>query len=94
MVDEHLKLLGHKATDKVTGFKGVITTIAFDLYGCIQAVVTPPTNETGKKENAGWFDVPRLEITSQEPVMPIPDFEKGYPIPQGKKGPAEKPDRR
>lgn len=32
---KHIDLLGLKAEDKVTGFKGVITTLSFDLYGCV-----------------------------------------------------------
>ena len=38
----HLELLGQKVEDKVTGFRGVVTTISFDLYGCIQAVYFLP----------------------------------------------------
>jgi len=40
-IQKHLDLLGHKVTDRVSGFTGVVTSIGFDLYGCIQAVVTP-----------------------------------------------------
>ncbi len=46
-VQEHLCKLGLKAEDMVTGFKGVVSTVSFDLYGCIQAVLTPPTGITG-----------------------------------------------
>ena len=38
---KHVELLGHRAVDKITGFKGVIDSISFDLYGCIQACVRP-----------------------------------------------------
>ena len=36
-----LKLLGLKVKDKVTGFTGIITSVSFDLYGCIQVIITP-----------------------------------------------------
>jgi hypothetical protein len=34
-----LKLLGTKVRDVVTGFVGIVTSVSFDLYGCVQAVV-------------------------------------------------------
>lgn len=64
-----------KATDIVTGWKGVITTVSFDLYGCVQAVVTPPA-EPGKEYRGGnWFDVNRLVLAEGPPVMPRPLFD-------------------
>lgn len=84
-VEKAIKLLGRKATDKVTAFKGVITSMSFDLYGCVQALVTPPAKD-GKRLEAGWYDLNRLKITPGKPVMEVPnlDFKRD-------KGPAEKP---
>lgn len=89
-MNEHIELLGLKAEDAVTGFSGVISTMSFDLYGCVQVVVTPKAGDDGELKNGQWFDVARLKITDNKPVMPPPDFEKGY-ISTGKKGCAEKP---
>jgi len=86
----HLNLLGLKAEDVVTGFKGVISSVSFDLYGCIQAVLTPETNKDGKIESGNWLDVTRLRLLSNKPVMELPDFSKGY-IAEGRKGCADKP---
>lgn len=88
--EKHLNLLGKKAKDAVTGFSGVISTMSFDLYGCVQAVITPPVDEKGEIKNGKWMDVTRLIITDEEPVMALPDFSKGY-IAEGKKGCADKP---
>jgi len=90
VVQSHFNLLGFKVKDKVTGFKGVITSLSFDLYGCIQYVVTPSTDEKGKQQDGRWFDVTRLEVLSTKPVMEQPKFEKAY-VAAGKKGAAEKP---
>lgn len=88
---KHIDLLGLKAEDKVTKFKGVITCLSYDLYGCIQVVVTPEADpKTGKTENGLWFDITRIKLKSKKPVMAIPNFEKGY-VSKGKKGCAEKP---
>jgi len=89
-VKKHLELLGKPCKDKVTGMEGVITSIGFDLYGCIQAIVHPGLDEKGETKETVWFDVARLEITDEEPVMDVPDFEYGH-VAEGKKGPSEKP---
>lgn len=87
---KHIELLGLKAEDAVTGFSGVISTVSFDLYGCVQVVLTPPVDEKGEMKDGKWLDVTRLKITDNEAVMELPDFSKGY-IAEGKKGCAEKP---
>ena len=84
-VDKHLELLGLKVKDSVTGFKGVVTSVSFELYGCVQAIVQPETNKEGKIPDSRWFDVTRLITTKPKPVMEQPDFEKGY-IAEGRKG--------
>ena len=78
-------MLGKPAKDKVTGFTGVISSVSFDLYGCVQAVVTPPIDKDGKTQSGSWFDVTRLELLGDTPVMSPPDFSKGY-VAVGKKG--------
>ena len=70
LVAEQFDLLGRKAVDKISGVKGVITSINFDLYGCIQAVLSPK-GETGGK----WYDVSRLKVGKGEKVMECPQFE-------------------
>ncbi len=40
LIEEHISKLGLEATDKVSGMKGVLTTLSFDLYGCVQYVLT------------------------------------------------------
>ena len=87
--DSHFKLLGFKVKDSVTGFKGVVTTLSFDLYGCIQAIVTPTIDGTGKTQDGQWFDITRLEVKSKKPVMRLPNFNDGY-VSEGNKGCAEK----
>ncbi len=87
---KHIDLLGLKAKDVVTGFSGVVTTLSFDLFGCVQAVITPKVDDKGETQSGNWFDVTRLEILDENPVMPRPDFEAGY-VAEGKKGCAEKP---
>lgn len=89
-IQTHIDLLGMPCKDKVTGLTGVVTSIGFDLYGCVQAIVHPGLDDNGKLKDTLWFDVARLEITSDTPVMERPDFDQGY-IAEGRKGPADKP---
>lgn len=91
-LNTHVDLLGRKCEDKVTGLKGVIESISFDLYGCIQAVVKPAVGKDGKYQDGRWFDIARLKISPAKRVMEVPNFNSG-PVGKGKKGPADKPIR-
>lgn len=79
-----MELLGLKVRDVVTGFEGIVTTLSFDLYGCIQVVISPETDKDGKMRDGAWFDAKRLKVLGRKPVMPVPDF---VSVP----GPAHKP---
>jgi hypothetical protein len=87
---QHLNLLGLRVRDRVSGFEGVVASVCFDLYGCIQAIVHPGLQADGKLGDQSWFDVNRLEIVSDAPVMNRPNFEFGE-VAKGNKGAAEKP---
>lgn len=91
-IADHLKMLGHKVEDLVTGFTGHVSSIGFDLYGCVQAVVTPAQAKDGKTPDSQWFDTKRLKVLSKHPViapplftMPTADVPGGFdkPIPRG-----------
>lgn len=71
---KHFELFGLPVKDRVTGFTGVVTSVSFDLYGCVQGVVTPEAGEKGKQEDGRWFDMKRLVATASEPVMELPSF--------------------
>lgn len=94
---KYLNLLGYQVTDRVTGFKGVVECVSYDLYGCIQATVRPSIDEKGKIEESRWFDCKRLTETSDQPVMPAPVFPEADAVRPGidveEAGPAEKPAR-
>lgn len=89
-INHHLGQLGKRGRDKVTGFSGVITSIGFDLYGCVQAVINGGLKTDGSFSDQIWFDVNRIEIIDHTPVMEQPNFESGR-VAEGKKGAAEKP---
>ena len=90
-IQKHLSLLGLKMQDRVTGASGVVTTIAFDLFGCVQAILDMGLEEkTGKRKESYWFDVKRLEALDKRPVMELPDFVQG-PQAEGRQGAAFKP---
>ena len=88
-MNDYIKLLGFKGKDKITGFSGVITSISFDLYGCVQLVIQPGLDKDGKQKEGHWFDAKRVEVTSTKPVMKNPFVPL---IKAGKeRGAAEKP---
>ena len=89
-VQKHLSILGMRVTDKVSGIVGVVTSVTFDLYGCVQTLVHTGVDKEGKLREQVWFDIARLEVVSPVPVMAQPNFTSG-PVAEGLKGPAEKP---
>lgn len=87
-MQEYMDMMGMRVKDKVTGFTGVVQSVNFDLFGCVQFSVVPPVNEKGERVESAWFDSNRLELTDKTRVMPVPSF---APIPeQHSKGPSEK----
>ena len=70
-------MLGAKVTDRITGFEGVVTSIGFDLYGCIQAIVQAPIGEKGEMPDGRWFDIKRLTETGRAMDAPKFDLELG-----------------
>jgi len=83
-----LELLGMKVKEVITGMVGVVTSISFDLYGCVQALLNPGLDKDGKPRELHWYDVNRLVVISKEPVMEVPKFlsvpgpERDKPIPR------------
>lgn len=95
-IKKHLSALGFECKDKITGFTGVIDSVCFDLYGCIQASVRPGMDKDGKLKDGQWFDINRLKVTSSKPLMEVPQFEYAtekemrVAVASGKRGPAKK----
>ncbi len=86
----YFDLLGHKCLDVVTGYEGVAESLSFDLYGCIQVALRPVVGKGAKPgdyPDGRWFDVERLKVISEKPVMNVPSFDEAM------KGPADKPGR-
>ena len=83
-MDRYLKLLGLNVRDVITGFEGVVTSISFDLYGCVQSLVTCPVKAAKDGETkfeSFWFDEKRLIAIDTTPVMDVPSF--GGSVPGG-----------
>lgn len=89
-IKTHLDLLGWRVRDCVTGIEGVVTSIGFDLYGCVQAIVNRGVDKDGKVLDSLWFDIARLSQMGEARVMEPPSYEYGSAA-EGEKGPAEKP---
>jgi hypothetical protein len=89
-IKNHLNMLGMPCKDRVTGVKGVVTSVCFDLYGCVQGILHQGTKPDGTMHEQMWFDIARLERTGGERVMELPNFDFGD-VAEGRKGPADKP---
>lgn len=77
-INEHLNLLGYRARDRITGISGIVTSICFDLYGCVQALINRGLDKDGKEQEMHWMDTNRLEIDTNSRmsgrVMNLPNF--------------------
>ncbi len=71
----HIDLLGRRVRDRVSGFEGVVTSLSFDLYGCIQVAVSPPIDKDGKIQPGRWMDVHRMTAIGDERALPAPNFD-------------------
>ncbi len=92
-IRQYIEVLGCAATDRVTGARGILTSVSFDLYGCLQYVIQPPHTPDGKPSDGRWFDKCRLDIDRRKGrgagIRP-PDFDLP-PYSDGFKGAADKP---
>lgn len=86
-IEDAIGMLGFEATSKVDGFKGVVTSVSFDLSGCLQLYVSPRADKDMKLPGGIWIDINRLDITSKEPVMDQPEFLDDPPGPTDKSAP-------
>jgi len=91
-VEKHLSLLGLRVEDKVTKAVGVVDSISFDLYGCVQAGLNPGMDKDNKQLECRWYDVSRLTVLDETPVMSQPNYEYGQ-VARGEHGPADKAPR-
>lgn len=74
----YVDLLGRNGHDRVTRFEGAVTSVTFDLYGCIQVSVQPRVDKDGKLPDGRWLDVHRLEPDATRAML-VPDFSSNAP---------------
>ncbi len=78
-------LLGTTVTDRITGFKGVVTGSVTYISGCSQALVQPAVAADGALRDSQWLDEQRLVVdaTVQQVVLDngeSPGFDKPAPV--------------
>ncbi len=71
----HLELLGYKVRDSVSGIEGVVSSICFDISGCIQGAVKLPAGKDGKMGESYWVDLKQLEKVSKWPVTAVSTYD-------------------
>ena len=70
-------ILGTKAKDRVTGFRGTITGHCEYLTGCDTYLLAPSVDKEGKHVDGRWYDVNRLEITDGTVIQLDTEEDKG-----------------
>jgi len=89
-IKDALNLLGYRMRDKISGLTGVVTSVCFDLYGCVQAILNTGVDKDGKLCEHYWFDVQRLELVDEKRVMEPPAFGQAK-VAEHQSGPERKP---
>lgn len=74
VLEQTIALLGTTMKDRVTGQSGMVASVSFDAYGCVQAWLTGKVGKDGKAAESMWLDVKRLESVKGKRVMPQPRF--------------------
>jgi hypothetical protein len=68
-MEKYLSWLGLEVRDCVTGLEGVITSISFDICGCIQGLLTPKAIG-GTRSDSCWLDLKRLVVIGSFVIEP------------------------
>jgi hypothetical protein len=72
---KHIGLLGHKVSDPVTGITGIVSSISFDVSGCIQAAVRISPKKEGGIGESFWIDTKQLKRLTKTPVVKAATFD-------------------
>ncbi|MBL4700645.1 MAG: hypothetical protein JKX85_05230 [Phycisphaeraceae bacterium] len=83
----HIGELGDKVKCKITGFTGIITTVASHLAGCDRIWVSPPIDKDGKSVDGCWLDIDMVEIIKGGAVASVVykrDVPGGIDLPKSK----------
>jgi len=92
IVNQSVDYLGKKVKDKISGKKGIVTSVCFDLYGCIQVIIfEQKLDKDGNPRTFGWVDINRIDILKEKRIMDFPDFDQKYKSIKSINGPADKP---
>lgn len=70
--------MGMEVRDKVSGFQGIVTSIAKYLSGCDRVLVSPPVDAEGKMRESEHFDITEVEFVSNGLYIP-PEPKLGGP---------------
>jgi hypothetical protein len=76
--------LGVTATDRITGFSGVVTGYCEYISGCNQALLIPKVGADGAHREGQWYDVQRLDVDPNIKAVvldngPTPGFDNPGP---------------
>lgn len=69
--------VGEKVKDTVTGFEGVVSILAFELFNCPRACIQPiDGTDSTEMSDSEWVDVPRLESVGDGVTDDVSDLQQ------------------
>lgn len=78
-MNDFLNDLGYQGEDCITGFKGIVSSVCFDVYGCVQYCLVSKVDKNGEHKSM-WCDAKRVTTNKKKRVMTPPLYEKETPF--------------
>ena len=73
-IKEAMRRLGYRAADTVTGIRGTVISVTFDLDGNVRVYIQPKADKKGKIEPGRWCNI-EMVVAGEELVAVPPKFE-------------------
>lgn len=70
--EQAFTILGKRVKERVSKLEGIATAVSFDLYGCVQVLVNHGIDDIEKPTPQVWYDMNRMEVLSDEPIIAVP----------------------
>lgn len=73
--------LGDTVSDRVTGFKGVVTGRVEYITGCNQLLISPKADEKNALPESRWIDEQRCELCTERRIVLDNGATPGFDVP-------------
>lgn len=65
---KHDDVLGRKAEDRISGFKGVVSAYTKFVNGCVRVCLSPKVDKSGALPDGQWFDIEQVAVSDKRVI--------------------------